>query len=169
MGDALTTVRLKFVMFVFAATSGIAQAAPLTAEDRQDIMELIARYVTRIDSGDADGYVANFVPNGIIEWANGRAEGREEIGRWITGLFAGGIGADPPQVRHFVSLPYITGDGDRAEASTYVIVFALDSSGQVVVPSVGSYADTIIKVDGRWLFEKRVMMADLGVFGSSDD
>jgi hypothetical protein len=81
----------------------------------------------------------------------------------------GGIGADPPQVRHFVSLPHITGDDERATAQTYVIVFGVNGEGGVTVLSVGSYTDTIVKVDGRWLFEKRIMMADLGVFGSRDD
>ena len=141
----------------------------MTAEDRLGIMDLISRYVTRIDSGDLDGYVANFAPNGTIEWANGRAEGHDAIRNWVGGLMAAGIGATPAQVRHFVSLPYITGDSERGTAQTYVIVFGLDASGNVTVPSVGSYTDTVVKVDGKWLFEKRIMLADLGVFGKRPD
>jgi hypothetical protein len=145
-------------------------AGPMTAEDRLGVIELIARYAQCIDSGDLDGYVANFLPEGVIEWANGRAEGHEEIRRWVGGLMTnGGIGATPAQVRHFVGLPYITGDSERCSARTYVVVFGLDASGGVTVPSVGSYSDRIVNVEGRWLFEKRVMTADLGVFGRRTD
>ena len=34
----------------------------LSAEDRLDIMDLIARYAYTLDSGDLDGYVNNFAP-----------------------------------------------------------------------------------------------------------
>jgi hypothetical protein len=144
-------------------------AEEMSAEDRVAVMELIARYAKCIDSGDLDGYVANFTPDGVIEWDGGSAVGREAIREWVGRLMArGGIGATPAQVRHFVGLPYITGGSERCSASTYVIIFALVSAGAVAVPSVGSYADTIVKVDGRWLFEKRVMRADLGAFGRAD-
>jgi hypothetical protein len=39
----------------------------------------------------------------------------------------------------------------------------------VNVPSVASYTDTLVKQDGHWLFEKRVMKADLGVFAKRAD
>jgi 3-phenylpropionate/cinnamic acid dioxygenase small subunit len=120
----------------------------MTAQDRLDVIELIARYAQCIDAGDLDGYVANFAPDGVIEWQNGRAAGQEEIRRWVGGLMATGrIGGEPAFTRHFVGLPFIhDGDGRRCQARTYVIIFRLDASGKVTVPSVGSYTDTCVKL-----------------------
>ncbi|HEY7270935.1 MAG TPA: nuclear transport factor 2 family protein, partial [Dehalococcoidia bacterium] len=84
---------------------------PMNAEDRVAAIELIASYARCIDSGDLDGYVANFIPGGVIEWAGGRAQGHAQIREWVGGLMArGGIGATPARVRHFVGLPQIAGD-----------------------------------------------------------
>ena len=138
---------------------------PMSALDKLDIQELIARYAQCIDGGDIDGYVANFLPDGVIEWGNGVAQGREEIRRWVGGLMAGGrIGGTPAVTRHFVNLPYITGQSERATARTYVIIFTVTGAGRVWVPSVGSYEDTVVKTPEGWLFEKRVIASDLGSF-----
>ncbi|HLF77281.1 MAG TPA: hypothetical protein VJB57_07275 [Dehalococcoidia bacterium] len=32
------------------------------------------------------------------------------------------------------------------------------------MPFVGSYTDTVVKTDAGWLFEKRIIAADLGGF-----
>ena len=63
-------------------------AAPMSAQDRVDVIALIARYAQCLDGGDVDGYVANFLPAGVIEWATGRAEGRDATREWVGGLFA---------------------------------------------------------------------------------
>jgi hypothetical protein len=141
----------------------------MTAQDRLDVMALIAHYAHCLDGGDIDGYVANFLPNGAIEWANGRAEGRDAIREWVGGLMRnGGIGATPARVRHFAGIPDIDGDSRRCSARTYVIILSLDRDGAVAVPSVGSYTDTIVKTDEGWRFARRIMAADLGVFGRTD-
>jgi hypothetical protein len=77
----------------------------------------------------------------------------------------GGIGATPARVRHVAGMPEIEGDSERCSARTYVIILSTRDDGTVVVSSLGSYADTIVKTEAGWLFEKRVMNADLGIFG----
>jgi hypothetical protein len=150
--------------------SAHAQDKPLSAEDQLAIQQLVAGYAQSLDGGNADAYADKFVPNGSVEWANGRIEGREKIREWVKGLMKGGIGATPAQVRHFVNMPYIKANsGNRATAHTYVVIFGLNKAGNVNVPSVSSYEDTIVKVNGEWLFEKRVMKADMGIFGKRDD
>lgn len=136
---------------------------PMTAEDRVAVFDLIARYAQCIDGGDLDGYVANFLPEGSIEWASGIAKGRDEIRKWVGGLMATGrIGSEPALTRHFVGLPYVTGNSGRCTARTYVIIFALDEAGKVQTPSVGSYTDDIVKTDDGWLFARRYIRSDLG-------
>lgn len=151
---------------------GVAWAAdtPLSAEDQLAIQQLVAGYAQSLDGGDADAYADKFVPNGVVEWANGKMEGREKIRAWVKSLMGSGIGATPAQVRHFVNMPYIeASSAGRATAHTYVVIFGLNKAGNVNVPSVSSYEDTIVKVNGQWLFEKRILKADMGVFGKRDD
>ena len=137
---------------------------PLSAEDKVAIMELIARYAQCIDGGDRDGYTANFVPDATIEWVNGSVHGHDQIRAWVGDMIdTGQVGSDPAKVRHFVGIPYITGDSERANVRTYVILFTL-GEGEVRVPFVGSYTDTCVKAGGQWLFEKRIIGADLGGF-----
>jgi 3-phenylpropionate/cinnamic acid dioxygenase small subunit len=147
------------------------EADAMTAADKQGVMDLIARYAICIDSGDLDGYVANFVPDGAVEWAGGGAVGHEAIRRWVGGLMASGrIGGEPAQTRHFVGLPYITADSQRCTARTYVIIFSLPHGEQTIaIPSVGSYTDTCVKTEAGWRFEKRVILSDLGAFTRQDD
>jgi len=143
-------------------------ARPLSAQDRVDVMALIARYAHCLDAGDIDGYLANFTPEAVIEWANGRAEGVDAIREWVTSLMRGGIGATPARVRHVVGLPDIDGAGERCTARTFVIILSVDRDGRPGVASAGSYADAIVKTPGGWRFERRVMAADLGTFGRRD-
>ena len=44
----------------------VAEGNRLSADDRLDIMDLIARYAYTLDSGDLDGYVNNFAPDGVL-------------------------------------------------------------------------------------------------------
>ena len=76
---------------------------------------------------------------------------------------SGRVGSTPALVRHFVGLPYITGDSESGTARTYVILFTLGERG-VQVPFVGSYTDSVVKTDEGWLFAKRIIGADLGGF-----
>lgn len=136
----------------------------LNPQDRLDVIELIAHYAQCLDGGDIDGYVGNFLPNGVIEWGGGKATGHEEIRAWVGRLMAGGIGASPARVRHVVGLPSISGDGGRCTAHTYVSIFSLNEAGAIVTASIGSYDDEIVKTPEGWRFAKRAMAADLGVF-----
>ena len=161
--------RFVAALLILAAPA-FAQAKDLTADDRLAIITLISsHYAQVLDAGDADAYANLFTPDGVSEWATGSAKGRARIKEWVSGLMKGGIGAKPAQVRHFVGVPDITGADDKANARTYVIIFGLSKSGSVNVPSVASYADTLVKQDGHWLFAKRVTNADLGVFGKRAD
>ncbi len=51
------------------------------AEDRAAIEQLEAEYLFAIDWGDAESYAALFAPDGVLEWARGRAVGRRRSTR----------------------------------------------------------------------------------------
>lgn len=143
--------------------------ARMTAEDRLDVQDLIARYATWVDTGDVEGYVQQFLPSGVIEHRAGRCVGHDEIRPWVAGLVAEGrIGGDPAKMRHVLGLPVIEGDSERCSAKTYVVIPMIDEAGRIGVPLVGTYIDECVKVGDRWLFEKRIIQMDLIASATGD-
>jgi hypothetical protein len=135
----------------------------MSAQDRLEVMELMARYQQCEDAGDAEGYAGCFTPDGVAEWANGKRTGREELREWMEEFVRGGVmGANPARMRHFLSMPHIyEGDGQRCKAGTYLAIFVYAEAGQVTANSLWTYLDDIVKYEGEWLFEKRFMQIDL--------
>src|SRR5678816_4715611 len=92
-------------------------ASQLTTEDRLSIMELLARYARCLDSGDLDGYVNNFAPDGVLFGSHvGHAQIREYVGQVIARR-----NADPARRMHFVGFPVIDGDAQRATVHSYLL------------------------------------------------
>jgi ketosteroid isomerase-like protein len=137
---------------------------PMSAEDRLGVMELIASYARCIDSGDVDGWVDNFMPDAVFAPARGERHGHDEIRQWLIELMAPGrVGAAEPQLVHFVGLPKIDGDSERATAQTYCVILDFDEDKKIRVPLVGRYEDTAVKDGDRWRFERRIIHGDLVV------
>ena len=57
-----------------------------TYEDRIAVEDVMARYVWTVDSLDADGYVAVFTEDAVIDSNGSISRGRAEIRKIVTGL-----------------------------------------------------------------------------------
>src|SRR5262244_2385196 len=57
-----------------------------TYEDRIAVEDVMARYVWTVDSLDADGYVAVFTEDEVIDSNGNISKGREEIRKIVTNL-----------------------------------------------------------------------------------
>ena len=136
---------------------------PLNPEDHFAVINLLAGYARAIDSGRADDYADNFLPDAILDRTGGeRLTGRDAIREWVAGLIASGhVGGDPATLRHFVGLPLIEGEGERCTAQTYCVILDYDPNHNIRSPLVGRYEDVIVKVDGRWRFQHRIIHAEL--------
>jgi hypothetical protein len=132
----------------------------MSSDDCWQVFHLIASYARCVDEPDIDGYVHNFVPDGVIEHSNGSCTGHDEIRKWVTGLLEQKrIGPDS-HFRHVLGLPVISPAGDdRCSARTYVMIPSKDTAGAVSLPLVLTYVDTCVKHEGQWLFEKRIIQA----------
>jgi uncharacterized protein (TIGR02246 family) len=136
----------------------------ISAEDKLAIMQLIADYAYMLDSGDLDGYVNNFAPDGVFEPRSGyfRHEGREAIRKYVGYLMEiGQAGPSGVRMHHFMGIPSIHGDSEHAHAETYLVVLGQLESNPVEVPMVDLYIDDLVKIDGRWHFQKRYVRLDL--------
>jgi hypothetical protein len=123
----------------------------LSTNDRVSIMDLLARYARCLDSGDLDGYVNNFAPDGVLFGDHaGHAQIREYVGKVIDRRKA-----DPARRMHFVGAPTIDGNSQRATVHSYLLWVQLGAESPV--SAAAEYIDTCIKLNGRWVFESRTL------------
>jgi hypothetical protein len=122
----------------------------LTSEDRLAIQELMAVYSRCIDFGRWDELPELFTEDCTLDFGAvmGEHRGREAVRR-----FADMLAKTGPTMRHYVTNCIISGDGERAEATTYVLAFIGQPGNQS--PTTGRYEDRLRKVAGRWLLETR--------------
>ncbi len=123
----------------------------LTAEDKLEIMELVARYNHAQDQNDYDGWVDTFTEDGVFESPQIRHQGREEL-RQLSLDTAAGI----PHVRHLTQNFIIEGDGDEATMQSTIEVRSIAADRQSWrVVGIGNYEDDLRRVEGRWKFQRR--------------
>lgn len=117
---------------------------PLTAEDREEMIELVARYNHAIDSRDAQAWADTFTEDGrFYVPPNHDVRGREALIAFI-----GSFG--PPGGHHWTTNFLIEGDGDDATMLVEsIFIRGGDAGGR------GKYVNTMKRVDGRWKFAER--------------
>ena len=127
----------------------------LTTEDRQQIVELFARYGWCFDSGDVNSFVALFTPDATYELDRGRRfVGSEQIGGYLAQASASDWF---PGRQHHVDQIIIDGSTTRATARSYCTVTQRLDDGSMKLVYLGRYADTCVKVDAKWLFQARIV------------
>ena len=129
----------------------------LSADDRLDILDLIARYAHTLDSGDLDGYVANFAPNATLF---SQATGRDEIRAMVAALYKEGRAGPLPNgdvaYRHFAQAVTIDGvDATHAKVHSYLLW--VNMGKEPPVSAAAEYLDEMVKLDGHWYFQSRVL------------
>jgi hypothetical protein len=129
----------------------------LTAEDRLDIQDLMARYSRAIDFGRWDELPTFFTDDCTLDFGKvmGSHRGKDAVRGFATMLAGTGL-----TMRHYVTNCIIEGVADRATATTYVLAF----TGQIgsLMPTTGRYEDELKKVDGRWLLHVRRGIIEMG-------
>jgi uncharacterized protein (TIGR02246 family) len=132
-----------------------------TYEDRIAIEDVMARYVWTVDSLDADGYVAVFTEDAVID-ANGNiSRGREEIRKIVTNLIQRrednkAKGLPTANLYHVVSNVRITfpKPGEALHQSYWQTV-RRDKNGAMIAAAMGRSEDRLVKRNGNWLIQSR--------------
>src|SRR5688500_4006827 len=86
-----TTMRLHqaaLLALLVTAWPAAAQEKLGSYEDRIAVEDVMARYVWSVDSLDADGYVAVFTEDAVIDSNGSLIKGHAEIRKVVTGLIA---------------------------------------------------------------------------------
>jgi 3-phenylpropionate/cinnamic acid dioxygenase small subunit len=129
--------------------------------DKAEIEAVIARYVTALDTLDADAYAGVFAEDAVYDVTGTVHRGRAAIRKIVTDLQASRArndaeGKPSPRLYHVMSNSAIEVlDATHARHQSYAQTVRLADNGQFVVGFMGRYDDQLVKVGGRWLIQSR--------------
>lgn len=129
----------------------------LTAQDRLEILDLVARYNLTTDSKDVDGYMDCWAEEILFESPFGTFRTREEMRAFeAEHVHAGAVGK-----RHFSLNVAMEGDGDEALVTSDLVVMEVAEAPHVV--ATGRYQHSrAVRTPAGWKFARRGLELDEG-------
>lgn len=126
-GDASRLARIE-------ARLARLEADLTAAQDRLDIYQLTAAYGPAVDSGDSRSAAELWVPEGVYDWGQGLAPDSPTAALGRKGIAAMVEGPEHQSVinrgaAHWLGLPYIDLQGDRAVSIGYSCLFVRTAEG----------------------------------------
>ena len=140
-----------------------AQGSLGSYEDRIAVEDVMARYVWAVDSFDADGYVAVFTEDAVIDSNGNISRGHDDIRKIVTNLIrrrddnkAKGLPAS--NLYHMVGNVRITfpKPGEAVHQSYWQTV-RRGKDGTMIAAAMGRSEDRLVKRNGKWLIQSRTL------------
>ena len=146
----------------------------MSADDRLEIMEMVARYAYAWDEKNAHAYAACFTEDAEFEvYTRGREapafrqEGRDAIERWAKGMHSGeleGMRAPDPleRTRHAPGgVVFDAIEGDTAQTRAMLFETRVAGGRSTAVPQIsGVYTDEWRRTPEGWRLSRRVLRMD---------
>jgi uncharacterized protein (TIGR02246 family) len=125
--------------------------------DRFAIRDLFTRYCCALDNGEVETVVDCFTEDAVLKSPMIDLKGSEAI-RGFADRFAA-MRAAGTQFRHLVTNIAVDIDGDRAQATAYLLVLiSKDGSHRTLPP--GRYECDLVKRTDGWRFSRRLVFHD---------
>jgi len=163
---AISIILVSFAIVFFGVPVYAQTADPLRElQDRAEIEELVARYVTALDTLDADAYANVFTEDAEFDVTGTVYEGRTAIRKIVTDLQASrdrdqAEGIALAALYHVMSNTSIEiVDDDEARHTSYAQTVRAVENGQFIVGFMGQYQDVVVKRDGRWQILSRKLVS----------
>ena len=150
---------------------------------RESIRDCIARYNANGDSGRIDEMVQVFAPDGVMETAGQRFDGREAIHAFMSSVVQAGRTDAPNEPEEAAREPTPTEDWIARGRTPFIRHFTGTTQIDVLSPTQararsyylfltvhgldhwGRYLDEFAPVDGKWLITHRREMTDAAFAG----
>jgi uncharacterized protein (TIGR02246 family) len=132
-----------------------------TYQDRIAVEDVMARYVWAVDSLDADGYVAVFTEDAVIDSNGNISKGHEDIRKIVTNLIKRrddnkAKGLPTSNLYHVVSSVRITfPKADEAVHQSYWQTMRHGEGNRMITAAMGRSEDRLVKRNGKWLIQSR--------------
>lgn len=161
--------RAALIVFLIAfVLSGVKRPALVAAEenlgtyeDRIAVEDVMARYVWAVDSLDADGYVAVFTKDAVIDSNGSISKGHDDIRKIVTSLIQRrddnkAKGLPPANLYHVISSARITfPKANEALHQSYWQTVRRGKDGTMIAAAMGRSEDHLVKQNGQWLIQFR--------------
>ena len=150
-----------FLALLIAPVLVTAQGTLGTYEDRIAVEDVMARYVWAVDSLDAEGYVAVFTADAVIDSNGSLSKGHEQIRRIVTSLIQRrddnkAKGLPTSNLYHVISNVRITfPKANEAVHQSYWQTVRRDKDGRMTAAAMGRSEDRLVKRNGKWLIQSR--------------
>jgi ketosteroid isomerase-like protein len=144
-----------------AATPGSDSLLVQRLEARQEIEELFAQYGASLDRRDFDAFGRLFTEDAVYGGGATPTHGRAAIQSQLQQTITANPSHLPGPDFHLYFNPSIRVDGDHATAHSmgaYLIPDEHSPGGWKLIFLV-SYDDTLIRQNGHWLFQQRLLHA----------
>jgi uncharacterized protein (TIGR02246 family) len=154
-----------------AASLRIVDAAPRDSsaerlqrlEDREQVLELLTAYGATLDRHDFAAFGRLFADDATyVSGPAAPTRGRAAIQSMLENIITRNPSNLPPPNFHLFFNPSIRVEGDRATSQSrgaYVAPDLNTNTAQMVF--FVSYEDTLVRRDGRWLFQQRVVKSGI--------
>ena len=154
-----------------SAADNKTDAATQAALDRIAIVDLLSRYYGNFGGTASDAFDRYYTDDATFDVNGHVAHGKKAIEGIYAGLASTG---DSPATRGtfhmLMTNPVVDVNGDTATATllwTGILNTKVDAPPQFV--EQGREYDKLVKKDGKWLIQKRVVVADSGLPASFKD
>jgi len=157
---------IAFLAFAAPSAAPADDAAAQKLLDGAEIEALVTRYVTGLDTLDADLYAGVFAEDAVFELPGGVVHrGRAAIRKIVTDLqesrarnqAAGTPSASLYHVMANTAIEVI--DATNARHQSYAQTVRAAEGGQFIVGFMGRYEDVLVKRDGRWYIQSRKLVS----------
>ena len=144
------------VLLLGAASPASAQRNE--AADRAAIHALLIAYGSTLDARDFDGFGKLFGKHGVYVTSGSAGAKGPAASEMMRKVFAANaMGFRQPNYHIFFN-EVVTFDGpDRAQATSMSLYMAPDEQNRPAPVLMGGYEDALIREDGRWTFQRRVV------------
>jgi uncharacterized protein (TIGR02246 family) len=147
---------LLFAPALFSAQENLG-----SYQDRIAVEDVMARYVWAVDSLDADGYVAVFTEDAVIDSNGAISKGHQEIRGIVTNLIKRrddnkAKGVPTSNLYHVISNVRITfPSANEAVHQSYWQTVRRDKDNRMIAAAMGRSVDRLVKRNGKWLIQSR--------------
>ena len=155
---------MKSIRLTIAVVAGLFAASAWAgyADDRAEIENVSNKYMVAVDAGDIETVMGTWADDGVLEWVFGTEVGKAAIRKAMSN-FGGARPVDIPEgaksrprTRHQIINHVIDVTGNTAKSTAYWFAFTNNTpQGDVQLLYFGHYEDEMVKVNGKWLFQKR--------------
>ncbi len=126
------------------------------------IEHTLAAYCHRVDRGSAAEVASLFAEDAILKpYYDGQYEvvGRDAIQGWYA-YYHEHFRAGVRHLKHMIMSALIEVDRDSAQSVSYLLASAVSNETNEGFYVTGTYHDTLVRLDGAWLFETRQIDVD---------